>query len=86
MKNAKPNDVFYYLDRTFAVNDRRNVFHFMPKQNIWPKKYLALLRPNTKTIAETPFIPSSGGNAETIFAASLLSAISTLLVKSNSST
>ena len=40
---------------------------------------------NTETEAETPFIPSSGENAETIFAALSLSAILTLLVKSNSS-
>ena len=43
------------------------------------------LRPNTETEAETPFIPGSGGNAETIIAALSLSAILTLLVKSNSS-
>jgi hypothetical protein len=24
------------------VNDRRYVFHFRPKPNIWPEKYLAL--------------------------------------------
>ena len=29
---------------SFAVNDRRYVFHFRPKLNIWPEKHLALGR------------------------------------------
>ena len=27
-----------------AVNDRKSVFHFRPKPNIWPEKHLALGR------------------------------------------
>ena len=31
-------------DANLAVNDRKSVFHFRPKPNIWPEKHLALGR------------------------------------------
>ena len=34
----------YLLPCLAAVNDRRYVFHFRPKPNIWPEKHLALGR------------------------------------------
>ena len=34
----------YNLDLLSTVNDRKSVFHFRPKPNIWPEKHLALGR------------------------------------------
>ena len=33
-----------FFSMSFAVNDRKCVFHFRPKPNIWPEKHLALGR------------------------------------------
>ena len=38
------DEEMYLSYHIFTVNDRKCVFHFRPKLNIWPEKHLALGR------------------------------------------